>query len=93
MGSPTALCVLWDRYDGTVAKRVCKCAADSPHALDALWALNASGGFDARIAEGCFHRQADARLDGGLSENFKPAGAAWVNHTRDFSGVAGAYKL
>lgn len=48
----TALRVLWDRHDETVVKRAhAKCAAESPHALDALWAVHASGGFNAGLAE------------------------------------------
>ena len=59
----TALRVLADRRDRSVAKAAsAMCAANTPRALDALWALHASGGFDARVAEELLsHQQALVR--------------------------------
>ena len=48
----TALRLLGDRKDGSVINALRSKAADpkNPHALDALWALNLSGGFDEPFA-------------------------------------------
>ncbi|MBI2949862.1 MAG: HEAT repeat domain-containing protein, partial [Verrucomicrobia bacterium] len=85
-----ALRLLADRRDGAVVDKLKRLAAqpDNPHALDALWALHASGGFTGEIAINLMlHPQAEvrgwtARLIGDLlgrsSAGLRPA----VTHER-----------